>query len=75
VLAAVGLPCGLGAALGTTGLVASFLYEVQPNDPVALTLPVMIFLSAALLAGYVPARKGVSNRSDDCDTSGLTPGR
>ncbi len=41
VLAAVGLPCGLGAALGTSGLVASFLYEVQPNDPVALTLPVM----------------------------------
>jgi predicted permease len=57
VLAAVGLAVGLAAALGTSGFVASFLYEVKPNDPVALTLPVMIFLSAALLAGYVPARK------------------
>ena len=57
VLAAVGLAIGMGAALGTSGFVASFLYEVKPNDPVALTLAVTIFLSAALLAGYVPARK------------------
>jgi predicted permease len=57
VLAAVGLAVGLGAAVATSGFVASFLYEVKPTDPVALTLPVMIFLGAALLAGYVPARK------------------
>ncbi len=57
VLAAVGLAVGLCAALGTSGFVASFLYEVNPTDPLALTLPVMIFLSAALLAGFVPARK------------------
>ena len=30
---------------------------MKPNDPLALTLPVMILLSAALLAGFVPARK------------------
>ena len=57
VLAAVGLAIGVGAALSTSGFVASFLYQVKPTDPVALTLPVMIFLSAALLAVYVPARK------------------
>jgi macrolide transport system ATP-binding/permease protein len=56
-LAAVGLAVGLSAALGASGFVGSFLYEVKPNDPVALMLPLMIFLSAALLAGYVPARK------------------
>ena len=57
VLAAVGLAVGLGAALGASGFLSSFLYEVKPTDPVALMLPVMIFLSAALLAGFVPARK------------------
>ncbi len=56
-LAAVGLAVGLGAAVATSGFVASFLYKVKPSDPVALTLPVTIFLSAALLAGYVPARQ------------------
>ena len=56
-LVAVGLAIGLGAALSTSVFVASFLYEVKPTDPAALTLPVMVFLSAALLAGYLPARK------------------
>jgi ABC-type antimicrobial peptide transport system permease subunit len=57
VLAAVGLAAGLGAAIGTAGVVASFLYQVQPTDLLALMLPVGIFLTAALLAAYVPARK------------------
>ena len=29
----------------------------EANDPLALTVSVMILLSAALLAGYMPARK------------------
>jgi len=55
VLAAVGLAIGMAAALGASKFVASFLYGITPNDPLALTLAVMILLSAALLAGYVPA--------------------
>jgi macrolide transport system ATP-binding/permease protein len=57
VLAAVGLAIGMGAALGTSKFVASFLYRMKANDPLALTLAVMTLLGAALLAGYVPARK------------------
>jgi predicted permease len=57
VLAAAGLAIGMATALGTSRFVASFLYGITPNDPLALTLAVMTFLGAALLAGYVPARK------------------
>jgi macrolide transport system ATP-binding/permease protein len=57
VLAAVGLAVGLPAALGASRLVESFLFGTKANDPLALTLAVAILLSAALLAGYVPARK------------------
>jgi ABC-type antimicrobial peptide transport system permease subunit len=30
---------------------------MKPNDPLALTLAVVILLMAAILAGYMPARK------------------
>jgi ABC-type lipoprotein release transport system permease subunit len=30
---------------------------MKPNDPLALTLAVVILLGAALVAGYVPARR------------------
>ena len=56
-MAAAGLAIGMATALATSRFVASFLYEVKANDPLALTLAVAALLSAALLAGYVPARK------------------
>jgi ABC-type antimicrobial peptide transport system permease subunit len=57
VLAAAGLAIGMAAALGGSKLVASFLYGMKANDPLALTLAVVTLLGAALLAGYIPARK------------------
>jgi predicted permease len=56
-LAAVGLAIGVPAALGASKFVEAFLYGVKPNSPAALLLAVSILLAAALLAGYVPARK------------------
>ncbi|HXB69679.1 MAG TPA: ABC transporter permease [Candidatus Acidoferrales bacterium] len=56
-LAAVGLAIGLPTALGTSKFVASFLYGMKSNDPLALTLAVVTLLGAAILAGYLPARK------------------
>ena len=56
-LAAAGLAIGMAVALITSKFVASFLYGMKPNDPLALTLAAMTLLGAALLAGYVPARK------------------
>jgi macrolide transport system ATP-binding/permease protein len=57
VLAAVGLAIGLPTALGASKFVESFLYGMKHNDPLALTLAVVTLLGAALLAGYMPARK------------------
>ncbi len=57
VLAAVGLAIGLPAAFGASRLIASFLFGMKPNDPLALTAAVAILLAAAILAGYAPARR------------------
>jgi macrolide transport system ATP-binding/permease protein len=57
VLAAVGLAIGVPVAFGTSKLVASFLFGMKPNDPIALSLAVAILLGAAILAGYAPARR------------------
>ena len=56
-LAAVGLAVGLATALATSRFLASFLYGMKHNDPLALALAVVTLTAAALLAGYVPARK------------------
>ncbi len=55
--AAVGLAIGMAAALGTSKFVASFLYRMKPNDPLALVAAVAILLGAAILGGYAPARR------------------
>jgi macrolide transport system ATP-binding/permease protein len=56
-LAAVGLAISIPAALGTSKFVASFLYGMKPNDPMTVGIAIAILLGAALVAGYVPARR------------------
>jgi predicted permease len=57
VLAATGLAISVPTALAASRLVESFLFGMKPTDPRALLLAIAILLSAALLAGYVPARR------------------
>ncbi len=57
VLAIVGLAISVPIARETSQAVKSFLFEMQPNDPRAMTMAVAILLTAALVAGYGPARK------------------
>jgi macrolide transport system ATP-binding/permease protein len=57
VLAALGLAIGVTVAFGASKLVASLLYGIKPNDPWALAAAVVILVSAAILAGYAPARR------------------
>jgi predicted permease len=52
-----GLLIGIAAALATSKFVASLLYGMAPNDPVALTLGAITLVAAAFLAAYVPARQ------------------
>src|SRR5665213_1327391 len=56
-LALAGVVIGIAAALGLTRLLASFLFGVQPRDPLVF-IGVPILLSAvALFACYIPARR------------------
>jgi len=57
VLAALGLAISVPISLGTSRLIESLLFDMKPNDPRALALAVVIVLSAALVAGYGPARR------------------
>jgi macrolide transport system ATP-binding/permease protein len=56
-MAAVGLAISVPAALSASRLVKSFLFETQPNDPGTLVLAGVVLVSAAILAGYAPARR------------------
>jgi predicted permease len=56
-LVAVGLAISVPAALFASRLVKSFLFGIQPNDPGTLILAATILVGAAILAGYVPARR------------------
>jgi macrolide transport system ATP-binding/permease protein len=56
-LAVVGLAISVPAALIASRFVKSFLFNTQPNDPGTLALAGVVLLSAAILAGYAPARR------------------
>jgi predicted permease len=57
VLGAAGLGIGLGAAIGATRFLASFLYGMKPNDPWTLSLSAGVLALVAALAGFLPARR------------------
>ena len=52
-----GVIIGLGAALASTRLIASWLYGLTPNDPLTIGLSSLLVLAVAALAGYLPARR------------------
>ena len=54
---ALGIALGLCAALATTRLVESLLFGLSPQDPLTIGQVAMLLLAAALIAGYLPARK------------------
>lgn len=57
ILAAFALAMSVPAVLATTGFVRAYLFEMKPNDPIALAGAALILVSAAILAGYMPARR------------------
>jgi predicted permease len=56
-LAGFGILIGLIAALGVTRLMASFLFGVQPTDPLTFVTVSLLLVGTALLACYLPARR------------------
>jgi predicted permease len=57
VMAVLGLAIGVPVVLAGSRYVKSLLYEIEPNDPWAITLAIATLLASGLLAGFVPARR------------------
>jgi predicted permease len=60
ILAGVGLAISIPVALATSKLVESLLFQMKPNDPMAIAAAVAILVMAALAAGCVPARNAAN---------------
>jgi ABC-type antimicrobial peptide transport system permease subunit len=56
VLIGAGVAISLPVCLAVTRFVQSFLFGIQPNDPVAIAAAIITLASVAILAGYLPAR-------------------
>jgi ABC-type antimicrobial peptide transport system permease subunit len=54
-LTAIGIACGLAAAMALTRLMGSLLFEVSPVDPLTYVAVCLSLTAAAMLASYVPA--------------------
>lgn len=57
ILTAAGLAISVPVVAVTSKFVASFLFEMKANDPMAMAAAVTILGTAAILAGYLPARR------------------
>lgn len=56
-LVLTGLVLGTAAALVLTQSIGSWLYAVEPTDPVTFISISLVFISTAALAAYIPARR------------------
>ncbi len=66
-LAAVfGVVVGLGGSFALTRVMKSLLYDVSATDPGIFTLSAVLFLTVAVVASYIPARRAA--RLDPSDT-------
>jgi predicted permease len=59
-LSLIGLAIGLPIALAFGRLAADLLYGLSPFDPVTLCVSALVILAAALIAGYLPARRAAT---------------
>jgi putative ABC transport system permease protein len=57
-IVAVGLVAGLLAAIPATRLLRGLLFQVGPNDPVTFVAIGVMLAGVAVLASYLPARRG-----------------
>ena len=57
ILIMAGLVLGLAGAISGTRLLASFLYRLEPNDPTTLAVACLVLAAAAVVAGFLPARR------------------
>jgi predicted permease len=56
---AIGLAVGLALAFGVTRVLASLLVQTTPTDPVTFTAIVLLLVSVAFIACWIPARRAM----------------
>jgi predicted permease len=56
-LVALGAGIGIPVALALARLLSGLLYQVEPYDPVVLSLSLGVLVCVALVAGYLPAQR------------------
>lgn len=56
----IGLACGIAVALGSTRLLRSLLFDIQPSDPPTLLAVAVVLFMACLIAVLGPARRAAS---------------
>ena len=59
-LTAVGVTCGLVAALVLTRLMSSLLFVIKPSDPATFAGVSIGFLLVAAVSSYLPARRAAN---------------
>jgi putative ABC transport system permease protein len=59
-LVAIGLALGIGAALVSSRLMQSLLFEIEPTDALTYASVAVAFVGVALLACMIPARRAAS---------------
>ncbi len=57
ILTVLGVAIGLPVALALNRVVRSYLYEVEPHDPVTIIGTVAVMVAVAVLAAWLPARR------------------
>jgi predicted permease len=56
-LAFIGIAVGVGASFAIAALIASLLFGTSPADPITFACMVLLLVTVALIAGYLPARR------------------
>jgi ABC-type antimicrobial peptide transport system permease subunit len=54
---AIGVAIGIPVALAATRMIASMLFGVKTTDPLTISVAVLVMVTVALVAGYIPARR------------------
>jgi putative ABC transport system permease protein len=60
VMTAAGVAIGIAAAVALMQLMRSLLFGISPLDPLTYVIVPLVLAMAALLAGYIPARRAAS---------------
>jgi predicted permease len=59
-LLSTGVALGLLGARALTPTIGALLYGLSPNDPLTITIAVLLLVAVGVLAGYLPARRAAN---------------